>query len=433
VDIRALVSKLAGIAYRRVFNAEMSPAEGDFVHSLFWVGAGTFISTGLIAVFSILGGRLLGPEEYGRFILVQSVATFLQIPVKMGFSTAMLRYAAAKSEPTRRKSIISTAHIIIAGFAAVSATVMVLFAGPLAGLFATTPEVFSLAVYLALLNAFFALAQTTLRSIDRMRAFALTQPVHAAILLVAFGLFILLGRLTFESMVYSMLITLAATGVGVYLLYTRRYLAFRFSLAWARTLSRFAFASIIALIAAAFYGHIGKIIVAHYMTVADVGIYGAYLAATMTIATVLWQVFNKVFFPTASKYRDKRPILRRINRLVPLILVLGIPLVMGAGYLILHLYGGEYPVNLLWLALFATAAVLFIIRAFYTSLLTSEGPAGALHSSAAAVVTAIVMVAFSLVLVPGIGVPGAMVAAIAAYLAGIAVLLWRGRRYLEGT
>ncbi len=430
MDIRALVNKLAGTAYRRVFNAEMSPAEGEFVRSLAWVGAGTFISTGLIAVFSILGGRLLGPEEYGRFTLIQATAMFLFIPMLMGFNKAMLKYTAEKSEITRQKSIISTAYIIIAGCTVVCGTLMLLLAEPLAGVFAAAPELFRLAIYFALLQALFLLAQTTLRSVNRMRAFALSQPVHAVILLVAFGLFILAGRVSFESMVYSKLITFAITGLGIHLLYTRRHFTFSFDTAWARTLSRFAFAAVVATIAAALYGQIGKIIVAHYMTVADVGVYGAYFTATMTIAAILWSVFNMVFFPTASRYKDKRPLLLRINRLVPLILVLGIPFVMGAGYVILLLYGGEYPFNLLWLALFATAGVLHIIRSLYASLLTSEGPQGAFHSSAAAVVTAAVMVGLSLLLVPLVGISGAVVAAIGAYLVGTLVLLWRGQRYL---
>jgi len=431
VDIRALVNKLAGTAYRRVFNAEMSPAEGDFAYNLSLVGAGTFISTALVAVFSILGGRLLGPEEYGRFTLVQSIATFLHVPMMMGLNTAMLKYGAEKGELTRQKTIVSTAHVIIAGVTGISVALMLLFSGPLSRLFATTPELFRFSIYFALLYALFTLAQTTLRSVGRMRAFALSQPVQAVVLLIAFAFFILLGSLTFHSMVYSKLTAFAITALVVHLLHNRHYFRFGFNAAWARTLSRFASAAVIASIAAAFYGHIGKIIVARYMTVADVGIYGAYWTATMSIAGILWAVFNMVFFPAASSYRDKRPLLRRINRLVPFIIVLGIPAVMGTGYLILLLYGGDYPFNLWWLALFATAAILFVVRGFYSSLLTSEGHRGALLNSGAAAATAGVMLALSLILVPAAGIAGAMMAAIVAYLARSALLLWRGRRYLQ--
>lgn len=431
MTIEERVTRLAGIVYRRVFNHEMSPAEADFVHSLSWVGAGTFIATGLLAVFSVLGGRLLGPEEYGKFTLIQSIAMFLYIPMLMGFDLAMLKYNAEKDELSRQKTIVSTASIVIAGFAVLSVVLMLLFAQPLSRLFAAPPELFRLSIYFALPFALFTLAQTTLRSVNRMRAFAVSQLVHAVILLIAFASFLFLGRLSFEAMVYSGLIACAATALGIYFVYTRRYVSFSFDKAWARTLSRFVSASIIATIALAVYGHIGKIVIARYMTVVDVGIYGAYFVATMSLANILWQVFNMVLLPTASKHKDKRSLLRRINRLVPLIIVLGLPLVMGAGYTILLLYGGEYPFNLLWLALFAAAATLFIIRGFYSTLLTSEGSGGAFITSVAAVVTGIVMVALSVLLVPVIGIPGAMVAAIAAYLAGTIVLLWKGRRYLK--
>jgi O-antigen/teichoic acid export membrane protein len=433
LNIKTLVTRLAGTVYRRVFNQEMSPAEVDFVHSLSWVGAGTFIATALLAVFSILGGRLLGPQEYGKFVLIQSIAYFLCIPMTMSFDTAMLKYNAENDELTRQKSIVSTAYIIIASLTAISVAVMLLFARPLSAVFGATPELFRFSIYFAVLYTLFTLAQVVLRSVNRMRVFALSQPVQTAVVLIAFALFLFLGKLTFEAMVYSKLISYAITALVLYLLYIGRYFTFNFDTAWARTLSRFASAAIIASIAVAFCDNISKIIIARYMTVADVGIYGAYFTATVYIAGVLWGILNMVFFPTASKYKDKRPLLRRINRLVPLIIVLGIPLVMGIGYLILLLYGGDYPFNILWLALFATSAILCMVRELYAALLTSEGPRGAFLSSIAAVVTALVSLGLNLLLVPAIGIPGAMVAAIAAYLAGMIVLLWRGRRYLKAT
>ena len=431
-----LVTGLIGIVYRRVFSREMSAAEGDFAQSLSWVGIGTFIATALIAIFSVLGGRLLGPEEYGKFMLVQSIAMFLHIPMVMGLDVAMLKYNAEGDDANRRKSITSTAYAMIAGLAAVSVAVMLLLAGPLSGWFAAEPDLFRFSVYFALLYSFFTLTQTTLRSIDRMRPFAISQPVHAVILLIAFASFIILNRLSFAYMVYAKLIAFAGTGVAIHVLHSRQYLVASFDTAWARTLTRFAFATLMTLVAVAFYGNIGNVIVARYMSVADVGLYGAYFTSTMSIASIGWQIFNMVFFPTASRYRDKRPLLRRINRLVPIVIILGTPLIMGAGYVILQLYGGEYSFSIVWLALFAAASVLFIARGFYSSLLTSAGPGGAFLVSTAAVITAAIMVTLSILLVPVLGIAGAMAAAIAAYLTGTAVLLWRGHRYLhtyEGT
>ena len=433
MDIRKIVTKLAGTVYRRIFHQEMNPAEVDFVQSLSWVGVGTLIAVALLAVFSILGGRLLGPEEYGKFVLIQSIAFFLCIPMLMSFDTAMLKYNAEKDELTRQKSIISTTYIIIVGLIAISVAVMFLFARPLSAVFGATPELFRFSTYFAVIYALFTLTQTALRSVNRMRAFALSQPAHIAIVLIAFAFFLFLGKVTFEAMVYSKLIGFAVTAFVFHLLFIRRYFSFNLDTAWARTLTRFAAAAIITSIAAVFYGNIGQIIIARYMTVADVGIYGAYFTATLYIASVLWGIFYMVFFPTASRYEDKRPLLHRINRLVPFIIVLCIPLLMGVGYVILLVYGGKYPFNILWLALFATSAMLFIIWNFYASLLTSEGPRGAFLSSIAAIVTAIVSLGLNLLLVPAMGIPGAMVAAITAYLVGMVVLLWKGRQYLKTT
>jgi len=432
VDIKGLAVKLTAPVYRRVFNREMSPAEVDFAHSLSWVGAGTFVSTALLSVFSILGGRLLGPAEYGKFTLIQSIAAFLCVPMLMGLDVAMLKYNAEKSDLTRQRIIVSTAYVIISGLMAVSVGVMLLLAQPLASVFGASPELFRFSISLAVLLTIFGLAQTTLRSVNRMRAFALSQPMETGILLVMFGVFVALGRLTYQGMVYSRLTALAVAALIIHFRYTRQYVSFSFDAAWGRALSRFAFAYMPAVISSVVYGQIGKIIVARYMSIADVGIYGAYFVATMNIAYVFWGIFNKVFLPTASRYKDKRPIVRRLNRLAPLIVVVGTPLVMGIGYILLLFYGGGYPFNLWWLALFAAASTCFVVRAFYISLSTSEGAHGAFLSSVSGVTTALVNLGLCLLLVPIIGISGAMVAAIAGYAAGLVVILWKGRWHPRG-
>ena len=95
--MRMAILKLVNLCYRRVFHEDMSAGVQAFLKNLLYVGIATVISTLCTSLFSILGGRWLGPEEYGKFILIQSVAMFLYIPMELGLNTAMLKYTSEKN------------------------------------------------------------------------------------------------------------------------------------------------------------------------------------------------------------------------------------------------------------------------------------------------------------------------------------------------
>lgn len=430
--IKSFVLNITGRTYRLIFKEPMSPAVEDFVLNLSWVGAGTFSATGLLAVFSILGGRLLGPIEYGKLTLIQSVAAFLVIPMTLGFNTAMLKYLAGEKEIVQQKTIVSTTFMVVFGFVVCSAVTMYLLKEQLAELFSMSSKLFIYAIILAFFHAFYSLATTTLRSVSYMRAFAFFQPVHAIILIGGFFGFIIAGNNTYQAMLFPMFITYALTAMIIHTIYTRRFFHCVFDYYWIQQLSRFAFANSIGIAAVAFFGNIGKIIIARYLTTTDVGIFGAYFVATMSVATIIWGVFNLVFFPTVSMYKNKYPIYRRINRLIPLIILLGTPIIMVSGYIIFKLFGSEYHLNIIWLLLFSGAANAMVIMGFYTTLIVSEGQRGAMYNSIAMVVVALVSFMLNILLVPIIGIPGSGVAALLAFSIGASIIFMQLHIFFKG-
>ena len=79
--------------------------------------------------------------------------------------------------------------------------------------------------------------------------------------------------------------------------------------------------------------------ISRYLTIGDVGIYAAYYTASINVAGLFWGMFNMVYFPTISGYKNKGPVFQKINRIIPYLICLGIPFVFICEVVVLKFYG----------------------------------------------------------------------------------------------
>ena len=113
IDITNSLIKLIDFCYERVFHEKMGDEARSFIRNLSYLFAGTFIATGSGFALNVIAGRILGPVEYGKVALVQSVTMFLSIPMLLGFSNAMVKYASEKKDFHELSVIISTTFIMV--------------------------------------------------------------------------------------------------------------------------------------------------------------------------------------------------------------------------------------------------------------------------------------------------------------------------------
>jgi len=407
--------QLITFGYERIFHEKMSDEVKKFFKNLSYVGFGTVIATIFSFTFNILAGRILGPSGYGEFTLVQSVAMFLYIPMLLGFNTAMVKYNAEEENYNRQRSIISTTYILVFICTIVLIFVYYLFSSQISNLFSVPREIFYLSVGFAVLFVFYTLTTNTLRGLHEMKKYAIFQPIYGVILLLPFLVFVFLNFLSFKSAVFSMYLAYGITG-GIILAFIRKYLRFAFDKHWANKLARYGGYAIIGGVSYVFHTNIDKILINTYMTVADVGIYRAYYFASINVAGLSFGIFNTVFFPTASKYQDKGAIFNRINKLRPYLIGLGVPFVFLCEFVILKLYGSQYPINPPLMTLFAVASICVVVDGLYGWLLNSVGWKGAKITSFATLIAAIMNVLANILLIPLIGIGGAITATILTYL-----------------
>jgi len=409
----------------------MTEGVKTFLKNLLYVGAGTVISAFCTSVVSILGGRWLGPKEYGQFILIQSVAMFLYIPMELGYNTTMLKYISERTDYQRQSNIITGTLLLALLLTAVSFIVYFFIASTLSRLFAIPVNLFYLAVVFAALFVFYSLTTAALRGLNRMLAYAVFQIVFGSVVLLSFLAFILDRQFSFRTMTYPMMLAYGTVIILIFIFFIRKLAKWNFDIALYRMLSRYSLFSVLAGLSYIFYTNIDRIMIGRFLTVADVGIYAAYYTASINIAGLFWNMFNLIFFPTISGYKNKVSIFQKINKFIPYMLALGIPCLFICEYIVLKLYGGKYAPDTFLMLYFSIGSIIIVIDGLYGSLLLAIGLRGARITSFAAVVIAIVNFGLNFILIPKYGITGAIISLVISYSVSIVLKLWIGRDYLR--
>lgn len=119
-------------------------------------------------------------------------------------------------------------------------------------------------------------------------------------------------------------------------------------------------------------------------------------------------------------------IFRNVNKAVPYMVAALVPLIMLIEVLVFTFYGRQYPFSVELGLLFAFAATGCFFYQCYSFLMASEGVRGATVNARSSVITLFVIIALSVILLPRVGIIGAPVTLIFAYMAAVVYLVSRG-------
>jgi O-antigen/teichoic acid export membrane protein len=415
---------LLSVLYELIFKEKMDDQARSFVLSTSYVGIGTVVGSLFTLAFSIIAARALGPGNFGILGLVTTVGTILAISM-IAASTPMIKYGSEVQDHRVQVTIISTAYILIAVVTVASACIFVLFSAPLSYLFGVTAEVFFFALFLAVTSTFYQLTTNSLRVFFKMRAYALLTAAQSVILLAAFLALISKNLTSWELAAYSYYLSYAVIGF-ILVVYLKDYIKLRFERSWAKKIVHYSLLALPGGVAATFMG-VDRILLNKFTTTADVGIYNAYFLPSITVAVLLWMVINAAFFPYASKSDDKLAILRRVNKAMPYLAAALAPSVLLLEWIVFFLYGRQYPFSWEIALFFAIAATMAFFYQALSWLMASQGTRGATVNTLSSIIALIVLVGFDVVLIPRIGILGAAITLVFAYLVAASYLLSRRR------
>jgi O-antigen/teichoic acid export membrane protein len=422
--INKIFIKLFTLFYEKILHEKMSDEMAGFLKNFLYVGLGSCIAMIFSFSFNILAGRILGPSGYGELALLQSVAMFLVVPMLFGYSYAMTKYNSEKNDLDRQQNIISTTYILIFIFTIVSIFMYFLFSFQLSRAFSVSVDFFYLSVIFTVSYLFYTLTSQTLLSLHEIKKYAVILPISSIIVLSVFLSFIFIDSISFESAIYSMILAYAIAG-GIMLVFLRKYLRFKFNKSWGYLLTKYSNYALIGGIAAMFYSNIDKIFINMFMAVDDVGIYRAYQYSFTMGLMVGLSIFRAIFFPYASKSSKKNDILKKINRFIPFVMILGLPFTIGFGWIVLQLYGGNYPFDFMLALLFGIVTLCYVLDQIYGTLMDSVGIKAKRIVALAAIVMAIANISLNYSLIPLLGIEGAIVASIISYSLSIGIILSR--------
>jgi PST family polysaccharide transporter len=175
--------------------------------------------------------------------------------------------------------------------------------------------------------------------------------------------------------------------------------------------------------------NIDAVMIKMFLTVREVGIFQAYVNSSISIVLVLTGIFTVVFFPTSSQYRDKRSIFKRLSRLIPIIMLVGIPGLIISQLIFLSLYGREYPIDPLLLILFSLGSLVIFIFVIFARLMSAVGIPGMHVILASTILSSITNIMLNYYLIPVWELAGVVVATIFSYLVAFVVVVSRRRLF----
>jgi len=424
VTVKEFGLRLLSAPYELIFKEKMDEQARTFVLSTSYVGVATLVGGLFTLAFSIIAARALGPSDFGVLGLVTTVGTILGISM-LAASTPMIKYGAEAQDHFVQVSIFSTSYILVALLIAASICIYALFSAPLSYAFGVPADVFFFALVLGVTSTAYQFTTNSLRGLFKMRAYALLTAAQSVLLLAAFFTFIGTDMKSWESASYSYFLSYAVVGF-ILVIYLRDYIKLRFDRSWAKKIVHYAVLALPGGVAASFMG-IDRILINKFMTTADVGIYNAYFLPSITVAVMLWMIINAAFFPYASRSSDKLAILRRTSKAAPYFAAVLAPSLLILQWIIFFLYGRQYPFSWGLGFIFAIAGITAFFYQALSWLMASEGTRGAAVNTLSSFISLIVLVCFDVVLIPLIGLLGAAITLIFAYVTATLYLLARRR------
>lgn len=404
--------------YEFFFRTPMTPGIYKFIKNWYWSFLGVAIATFLMFLVHILGGRFIGPIEYGKYSLIVSIATFLVLPMILGFSGAIQKYLPQTTKD--KKKIISTAYSIILFFGILWLGIYLVFQKLIINLIKIDTSIFLLSLLFAGVFAGYQITEATMLGLLEIKKNSLIRIISFLSLFLIF-IYMLFFRknLNYRTLYISCIIAYSLFSLLV-LIHLKKYF-FNFNWRWAKILFHFSIYSVFAQVSFIILTNVDKLLINYFLSLKDVGIYQAYISSSQSI-TLFFTPFLAVYFPTISQIKNKYSIFKRINKIALPVFIAVFFFLIATMFVILKLYGQKYPIYFGLIILFAVSGGLFTIHGLYGFLLGSKDIRSIRLLSGYVFLAMIINFLLNLIFIPLIGLYGAAGATLASY--GVLVVLY---------
>jgi O-antigen/teichoic acid export membrane protein len=418
----------------------------DSARGGFFLFSGTAASTVIMAIASILIGRLLGPELYGQYTLAFVVPQLLFLFTDLGINQGVIKYSAsfnAKGETSRSARLIKYSLLL----KTLVGMMLFILNYALADFFASTflqrPDI---AFYLRiastsiLFQAIFSTAASAFVGLDKSQYNALATNIEALAKTLISITLVLLGFSVTGAVVGLSTSYVVAAIAGTALL----YLIFRHNRDGQTTqsftseikmLMQYGTPLYISVLLTGFIPFYQNLVLANYTTDADIGNYKAAVnfvslitVLAIPITTILLPAFSKI---DSSAKQEIRTFFRLANKYTTLLIIpVTTLIIIYSPEIVQIIYGSRYQSASLFLS---TRALLYLLVGLgYLTLTSFYGGLGETKTILIiSLITFLVLAVFSPILTQTFGVQGLIAAFLIASTAGTIYATFEAKRRFQ--
>ncbi len=390
-SIKLKLISITKFLHLKFFGYEMSEAMRRFLSHLSWSFFGGIISGVIMFILNIFAGRLLGPEEYGKYGLIIAIASIFIIPMTIGIDTAATFYIARTTSIKEKKEYASVSFWIILALISITAPIL-LFAFPMwENLFNLQKEIIIIAIIFSVLSALRNISDGIIKGFHLFKFQSFLRIAEASLVFVVFLILVkIFGVLKFSSYVEAVAAGYILVIILIFFKIIKNLLSF--NLNYSKRLLSYGAIAIFGSIAGIMLNSVDKIFVNKYLGLEQLGVYNAYMTVSFISISQVTALFINVFFPFLAFIRSDRSTLNKINKLfkffsLPLFLFLYLTI-----YIALLFFGNQYGFN--WIlamefSFFATMSMYFTVLWW---LIASKGTNGIKFTTYNGIVAGLILV-----------------------------------------
>lgn len=395
---------IVGRIYKKIYGEELTEAR-SFVRNTLLIALGFGIASIITGFFTIYAGNVLGPENYGLYVLITSVAGFLIIACLLGLRTALVNFSARSKTKKIKQMVISTTLILVALLTFISCTIFYFLSPILSVTFSVPITIIHYAILLTVFLSIYYMGNSILESNFMMKKRAYVQIICATFTIVSFIIILQFVR-SYLSILLAVIIGYVAAFLPTFY-FNREYIKKYYNKRIAKSIFKYGSYACIAGLSASVLSYIDRFMINYYLDTASVGVYHAYFNVSLFLPGFIMGMIIVVFFPTASRVRNKFTILTRVDRTIKYLPIMYIPFLI-VGMILYKFYGSAYHLDFLTLMIFSIDAVLIISTGLYSRLTASVGISGARFLGKFVPLKAGLNVFLNLLLIPSFGINGAI-------------------------
>ncbi len=382
-----------------IFGHDISDKMREFLDNLSWSFFGGVISGLLLFIATIIAGRFLGPEEFGRYNVIIIISQLFLIPMLLGMDMSSVRFISQTKNKKKQSKYISTAMAIVGMSIIVTSSTLFLFSDELVKYMHVDGFMVLIAILFSAALSCKMLFDGYMRGLKLFEYQSIVRIIEAIIVVSA--LIIALFLLHNYEYVSYMVPILIGMCIAIVLCFMRihKQITLKINIKTLKQLFGYGKFVILGSILGVVLAMGDRFLINTYLGSEELGIYMAYYTISISLVTQLTTIMINVFFPNIADIDNKIFIMNKIEKLmligfVPIILTLTLFI-----FVAIHLFGQEYPILIGIIILFALLGTLQFFVSFFASIVNIHSRQTYFWGLSLLAVRAIIFVVYAIVLI----------------------------------